>query len=678
MKKFHLTILLITLLFIAHSVSADTGAYKIFKQGLELEQECRILKARDKFREAISMDPFNHGYLTHYGWFLHYHGFSEEAVAVFKKTLPLAEDKSSVAAGLAWNLKAIGQQKLHRPAYGLIIKSKSTEPSPKDQYSEKIRSLKLEISESPNPVKLQKKLFNTYIDNNEFDSAIRTAEDLRSSNTLDKLTQLQLARILFWNSKKQQSEIEYRLLIKESPDSAFLYYELAGLLDVDGRLDEALEALEESLKIYPDAPATKKRLAEVLAQMGRDSDAEKVASSINPSDSAGLTGLLAKARALHFSGRLAEAQEAYKIVLNEYPYNNDALWGMTETSIYTGKHKSARTTITKWEKVGPDPRLENQRKLLAQSSSPVVEAQAEYYTNSSDFTRKNYGADLSFLADDDLRLRTGYTYSDFYQDGYNDVKRHSIFLQGNKDVSEQIELTGRVAISKYDNDNTNINGSIAIQLHPSNSFRSEIGYRHFDITDTVLPFNNTLNSYVATIGSVGLNIKSDDYRLYLFHSPLPGVSLAGEYVFGKYSDGNTKQTIMFYAGYQILHNPDLRAAYTYFYLDLKDPAVTFTEGIQNEAAYWDPINFGSHTIRLEYRDNYNKDLSYGAKAALAYIPKSQGNSRTLSAFISYKVRKNLSLRLDARNFYQNKGIDRVGTTGYFRADNYNMSLQYKF
>lgn len=670
MKPYQLPIILIALLCIAYGVSANTGAYETFKQGLKLEQELKIFEARDTFREAIAMDPLTPGYLDHYGWFLHYHGFSEEVVAVFKKTLPLAEDKQSITEGLAWNLKVIGQQ---NPS------STKTAPVPEDSYLEKIRLLRLEISESPNPAPLQKKLFYIYSDHNKFDNAIQTAEDLRSRNALDKLTQLQLARVLFWNGNKHQSEIEYRKLIKGSPNSAFLHYELAGILDANGKLDEALKTLEKSLSIYPDAPLVKKRLAEVLAQLGRGNEALNVASSIDTAEYSRLTGLLARARALHFSGQLKDAQEAYQVVINEYPYNSDALWGMTETSIYTGRLKSARAAIAKWEESGPDPRREKQKELLALSSSTILETQAEYYSNSSDFTREIYGIDYSFNAGADLQLRTGYSHSDFAQIGFEDATRETLFVQGKQPVSEQVQFSGRLEVNEYDNNNTNINGNIAIQFHHLNTFISEIKYRHFDTIDTVLSFNNILNSYVVTIGSLWLDIQSDDYSLYLLYNPHPRVSLAGEFIHGEYSDGNTKHSLWLEAGYQIRYKPDIRVAYNYFYLDFKNPADIFTQGSQSESAYWDPINFDTHTLRLEYSDDYNKRLSYGGKTALSYSPKSQGTSMTLSIFGSYKIRNRVSLRVDARWFDSNKGIDRAGSeTGPWWANSYNISLQYRF
>ena len=689
MKLYKLPIILIALLCIAHGASANTGAYERFKQGLELEQELMVFEARDTFRDAIEMDPSNIGYLDHYGWFLHIHGFAEEAVAVFKKALQSAEDKASMTEGFEWNLKAIGQQRYYRPADGSIDKSEVTAPTPAfssekplsdtdDPYLEKVRKLKLKISESPDTKALKKDLINIYVKHNKLDNAIQTAEDLRSDNALDKPTQLQLARVLHWNGNNHQSEIEYRSLIKESPDSAFLHYELAGILEADGRFDEALNTLERSISIYPDAAVTKRRYAEVLAQMGRVDEAAKAASSIDPVKSARLTGLLARARSLHFSDRLTEAQKAYQTVLNEYPYNTDALWGMTETSINTGRYKSARVALAKWEEAGQDPRLEKQKRLLA-LLPPVLEAQVEYYTNASDFTRINYGADYSFNTGPELRLKTGYYSSEFSQDGFKDVTRHTLFIEAKKPVSEKVHLSGRLALKKYDNNNnTNINGNVAMQFLHSRDFTSEIEYRHFDTIDTVLSFRNTLNSYVVTIGSVGLDIQSNDYKLYLSYGLTPRVSLSGELVHGEYSDGNTKHSLWFEAGYQISNAPDLRVAYDYFYLDFKNPASTFSEGTQSETAYWDPINFDSHTLRLEYRDDYNKYLSYGAKVALSFIPKSQGTAKALSIFGLYKIREHIFLQLDARWFDQDKGIDRVGETGHWWANNYNISLQYRF
>jgi hypothetical protein len=124
--------------------------------------------------------------------------------------------------------------------------------------------------------------------------------------------------------------------------------------------------------------------------------------------------------------------------------------------------------------------------------------------------------------------------------------------------------------------------------------------------------------------------------------------------------------------------PYLRAAYNYFYLDLQDPAPLFTENTRTESAYYDPIDFETHTLRLEFRHNYGKHFSSGVEGAVSYIPDSEGTSKSVFAFAVCRFDDHCALRLDARWFYQNRGVDRIGETGHFRARNFILSLDYRF
>lgn len=688
-KLSKILLFLIALSCITDNVSANIRAYDIFKQGLELEQKLLIFKARDKFIDAIKIDTENKGYLTHYGWFLQHHRFYEEATIVFRKLLPLTDDKKSVYAGLAWSLKSIGRAEDSLKAYKNIVQINLPNQSwhktfeeitqrLSDEKVQKIKILKLKISKTSDPLDLQKELFNAYSDHGELDNAIEMAEKIRLAEKLNNRIMLQFARILFWHGKKSHAEAEYKRLITSSPNSAFLYFELANILDSEGKLTEAKEALEKSLALYPHAAVTKKKLAEVTAQLGSDREAVKIAYSIVPKKSSRLIGLMARARAFHFSGQLESAQTAYQKVLDEYPSNRDALWGMTETSIYTGRYKNAHMAIEKWERTAPDQTLPEQKKRLALFTAPTVKLQTEYYNNSANFTRKNYGAEFGFYTKTYIYLNAGYMSSKFSQNEFKDVSRDSIFMQAEKQISERLQAAGRFAINKYDNQNTNFNGRLSILFKQSKKLTSKFSYRHFDIVDTVLPFNNTIYSYVVTIGSVGLDIQSNDYQFYLLYNPLQKLSLSGEFIHGDYSTGNQRRSLVLEAGYQMLDKPYLRAIYNYFYLDFKDPAELFTEGSKTESAYWDPIDFDTHTLRLEFKRNHNIQISYGADVGLSYIPKSGGVAKAAFLFASYRFMEKLSLRLDARWFNQDKGINRFGKGGGFRANNYNMTFQYRF
>lgn len=668
---------------------ANTKADKYFGQGLDLEKNLRIFKARDKFRSAIASAPDNSGYLTHYAWFLLSNGFHGEAVSAFDKLLLMVDEKDNFYSGLAWNQKMTGRLKASLESYRNVFPIKSSDENLPAAFAEinrllhiktaqKIKNLKSQISKKPEDINLKKTLFNAYIEQGELKNAIKTAEKIRDKDGFDMLFRLQLARVFFWNGEKIKSEIEYRKLISLSPEGAFLYFELAGVLDAQGKFVKAEKLLEKSLQLYPDAAFTKKRLAEVLAKSGKDREAIKTANSIIPEDGNRLICLMAKARALHFSGHLEDARRVYKIVLKEYPHYKEALWGLSETSIFTGRYQDSQRVMKIWEKLPGDERINKQKQLFDLYTSPALGLKTEYYTNSSDFTRVNAGVEYSLYTETDLSINTGYHFSEFLQDGFEDIFRHSIFAGGEKHIAENFFIYGELGCNFYDNDRENLTGELSFFFTPAEKFIAAFKYRHIDIIDTIPEFGESIYNHVVTIGAVGLNIRSDEYLFYLLYNPAPGVSLAGEYTLGDYSDNNKKQSLMLEAGLKFSHIPYMRIAYTYFYLDYKDPAPIFFERNEAESAYYDPISFETHTLRLEYCKNYSSRLFCGAKCSASYIPKSNGFSEALFLFSSYKLKERISLRLDLRGFYQNRGVDRVGETGYFWATNYILSLRYRF
>jgi tetratricopeptide (TPR) repeat protein len=635
------------------------------------------------------MDPGNTGYMTHYAWFLHNNGFHEEAASVFTRLLPIVDDKKHLYRGLGWNLKVLGRLEASLSAYRKVFPLKSSDQNFRASFEEirwilykenaqSIKAIKLKLSAQPHNIELKEDLFGKYIEQGELRKAIHAAEEIRSEGQIDKPIHLQFARALFWLGDKRRAETEYRKLITDVPKNAFLYFELAQVLDANDRTSEAKTKLDVSLSIYPDSARTRKKLAEVLAKSGRGDEAADVAATITPSGDNRLTGLMARARAFHFGGRLDEARSIYKTVLDEYPYNTDALWGLTETSIYTGNYKASLATLARWNNAISDDRLRIQEELIDYYVSPVAGLKAAYYSNSSDFSRSDAGANYSFYAGKDSRLNAGYYVSDFRQDGFEDIFRHTLFAEGEMRVLEHFQLAGRLAGKFYDNDNDNLNGTLSAYFRPSRKITAALNYKHIDIIDTELPFGNTIYNYVVTMGAVGLDIKTDDYGLYLLYAPQPRISLAGEFIYGDYSDGNRKKSLMLETGYELSHIPYLRAAYNYFYLDFQDPAPLFTGKKRTESAYYDPINYETHTLRLEFRHDYGKRFSSGLEGAVSYIPKSDGTSGSAFASAAYRFGDHSALNFDARWFYQNRGIDRIGKTGHFWSRNFVLTFEYRF
>ena len=687
-----LGLFILAILLLIHPLSHasdDSRAYAIFKQGLDDERQLRIYEARERYIAALAEAPSNEGFLSHYAWFLTRYGFSEEAADVFSRLMPLADDtdKAALYLGLAWNRQVLGQLEASLEMYKKRFPITAMDmPSAFEQirwhlYEEnqlKIKRLKNDIASETDALTHQRALMEVYLDQGALASAIALADNLRDRGELDLTTHLLLARALFWSGELDRATHEYAALNDRSAENAFLHIEWADVLVADERLPEAQALLEKSLALYPQAAAGRRKLAEVLARQDNDRRAIAMAETIPIEGSDRLTGWLARARARHFSGTIQTAQPIYAQILQEYPLHPDALWGMTETSIYTGRYAEARRTLHQWQNALADPRMNVQQKRFQQYTAPNMSGIADYYSNSSEFSRTDMGLESGWSIGDDWRLTAGYRFSGFFQSGFEDIFRNTFHLGAWKWVSERLQLTTGLTGNFYDNDHNALNGKLGLtyQMTPKLSIQPLL--RHVDVIDTTGPFENMAYSHTVTIGSVGMHITADEYGLRLDYLPLPRLSFAGDYRYADYSDDNQKNYFNGEAGYRLSLQPDWRIAYTYFFLDYRDPAPLYRENDQVESAYYDPINFETHALRLVFRHDNGERWFYGSEGALSYIPKSDGIGTYLSAFVAWRVKENLIVRLDARGFYQNQGVDRMGTTGYFWANNVMFKIDYRF
>jgi tetratricopeptide (TPR) repeat protein len=681
-----LLVMVLLWLGLASAAGANEQAYAVFSGGMELEKRLQILEARERFRAALDLEPGNAGYWEHHAWFLTAHGFNEEAAAAFRRLLPLTREKGPAYKGLGWALENIGQHAQAAAAYEQAWPQAAA--SDRSTLLANVRKLRAgenarqgravqdELSRQPHSIDLQRELVRAFIDQGEPSQAIAVAETLRSREGLDPTTHLWLARALFWHGDKARSADEYRALIAAGPPSAFLHMELADVYSADERLPEARAELEKAQTLHR-APEIRQRLAEVLARLGETRSAEHLAQGIPPEGFYRRTALLARARVLHFSGRLHQARAAYADVLETYPQDGDALWGMAETSIYTGRYPQARQALDAWQSALPDARLEVLQQRLADALAPRLALKAGYYSNTSHFSRKDAGLSAVFHPQGDWRLVPAYTYTLFEQ-RREEIQRQAVSLGAALSATARFQVEGYLAGHFYDNDHSALNGGIGISLQAAPGWVLRSHYRHLDIIDTIAPFENTVYHPVVTIGAAALGTTSDEYGAGAYYSPTDRLSLMGEFAHGRYSDDNRMQRLVLEAAYQLAQRPDWRIAYNYFYLDLKHPAPLYTSGSTVESAYFDPRDYQSHAIRTSLSLDLTAALSCGGELALGYIPKAEGIGTTLAAFLKWRIDRHFGLRLDARWYHQNKGVDRIGRTGSFQADNVVLELEYRF
>ena len=75
-------------------------------------------------------------------------------------------------------------------------------------------------------------------------------------------------KLLFHRGGPGEAELALRALLERFPTDGAGWHNLANVFLVQGRVGEAIGALKQSLHLRPDAPATKRQLAELLAQEG--------------------------------------------------------------------------------------------------------------------------------------------------------------------------------------------------------------------------------------------------------------------------------------------------------------------------------------------------------------------------------------------------------------------------
>lgn len=671
------------------SYAAEPSSHHLFQQGLALERSLRLFEARETFRRVVALDPANVGYLEHYAWFLHQHGFAEEASAVFTQSLPVARDTGAAYRGLAWNQRVIGRLDQALDAYRHVLDLSAVSREDRGralalvqsllhrENAKRIAALRSQLQQGAPRQETLRALFQLHIDQGEFKNALRVAAELRAASRDDLPWRLQVARGLWWDGQRDAALAEYDALLGIAPRSAFLNFERGRLLVERGDLAGAEAALRQSLALYPAGIAPRQYLAEALARQGRARDARAEADAIPARDYDVLARMLGRARASHFSGEPREALALYRETLDHYPYNADALLGYAERAVHTGTVRQSADVLDRWESISTDTRAMNQRGLLAHYTPSTLTVRAQSYDNSADFRRHDAAADFTTWLPPLGRVRLGYQHSEFRQDGFKAIRRDSLDAEIERSLSDALRASARLTAHHYDHYDRLL-GGVSLHTRPAERLDVSLTAERFDIIDTESPFVNPIYNHVVTIGAVKRSLYADNLSAYFFYRASPTLDLSGKLGIGRYSDGNRMASGMFEAAVRPEVGSGLQFGYNYFYLDYRDPASIYTEGSTSISAYYDPINLEVHTLFLRYQEQYASALRYGLETRLSYIPKSEGVAASVFGFAVLPLGGRDSLRIDARVFNQTRGAGRAGDTDDFRAANTMLSYVRRF
>lgn len=674
---------------LATGLAAD-DAYSQFKVGITQEHELEVFKARETFQQVVGVDPTNTGYREHFAWFLHRNGFAEEAVMQFRALLVSSPGNNAYLRGLGWNEWQVGRHDAalaaYRQLFNLPVAGADQRPAFTkirellgQENREAVRRLQDELTAHPADRALRVKLVQAYLDAGMFPEARKLAEGLLQEPPADLSMQLSLVQALSWGGQHQEAAENMKQLVATHPDNAFMQLKLGRLLIAAGKRAEAAPHLNRAVALNGRSAEAHKELAEHLAITGNAAEAMALANKIADTPEDALTSKLARARVRHFSGSLHEAQPIYRQILATYPQNREALWGLTETLVYTGAHAAAAEVMTQWELgAAADERFALQKHRLNAATAPLLGIRTNYYGNSADFLRMDAGVDGRLHLTNNFTLLPAYVFSRFSQQGFSDIQRHAVSLNAEYRPGKSFSAGAGLGLSHLDSGQQRLSSNVALTLALGPGGEVGIAHDHRAIIDTEPSFGNPIYNYVVTLGALGRRIYTDDYTLSLKQELGERFVAWGKLTHGDYADGNRKGSRTLGVDFLPLRTTGPTISYTYFYLDYARPAPAYSEGDAVISAYFDPIDLEVHTIGISTSRSMTESMRLGGEWRASYIPKSSGIANSLFGHISLRIAQTQTIRLDARLFHQDKGVTRTGIGGHFSAFNVLLAYEYTF
>lgn len=294
------------------------------------------------------------------------------------------------------------------------------------------------------------------------------------------------------------------------------------------------------------------------------------------------------------------------------------------------------------------------------------------YSNSSDVTRESYGEDIEWLYRL-YRFKLSHRKDFFYKNNLDSFSRDSLSFSMEGSIDNEIYLSLGLD-SKFYNNNKLILPFYLTLGKSIDRFFSSITYESIDISDIEKPFGNLLYNYASDFGGAKKIIRSENLSFYLQYENEKIISFI-KYIYGDYSDGNEKKSIIFDGMIKDFYLKGLKLGYTYFYLDFKNPSPLYIGNNFVESSYYDPINFEVHSIYLisEFISSFLKMV---LELRGSYMPKSNSFGRTLNLSFDKVFFKNHSFRIELRNYHHDRGVGRKSIEDRFWAN--QVLLKYIF
>ena len=592
---------------------SESPAEELWRRGREAEGRLDLFGARDLYREALKFHPPQPGLHEYTAWFLFLNEFHDPfCLELFEAALPTASDKKATST-------AITHLRQH---LGLDPARPSKKPSPM----------------------------------------------VRPAASASDAEQLRYARWLFWSGSPKESLEKLQEIQARHPKEAALLLASGNVLMALNDFKGASRDLKAAQALRPREPEIALALSRSESRQGRRTTAIRTLRGMDFPDQGAYH--LARAQAWHYAGEFLPASFEYRKAIAARPHDQAAASGLTETALRTGSVPEARDLLARWPAETQGGIWSDRISLEREIAAPTLRLGSSFFGNSLDYHNWNLGGDFRSRPIDSLELGISSKYGDFSQSGYQPIRRVGGEVEAVFQPGDLWAITGRVGVYGYSNDWTSVTGGFGLMVRPFSNLQLNANIDHLDVVDSEPALGISLYDLAATIGAVGGQATMNLLSLSGTWTPVERLKVFGKYRAASLTGDNTMNDFYIDASWLVWKWPALRFGYGISRTMFSNAAPLYRDGANTTSYYYDPADLIVQNFYGEFTLPVTRSLSLGGEGHFYQQPLNGGIGTGLFGFARLKIAENQALRIDARWFSQDRGLNRDGTSsGFYNALN---------
>jgi len=484
----------------------------------------------------------------------------------------------------------------------------------------------------------------------------------------DEAARLAYARQLFWSGSPQKAQGVLEELIARHPAESSLRLALGNVLMAQNDYRAAAYELRTAQQLRPQEPEIALALSHAEAMQGRRTAAIRALRGVEFPDEG--TMHLTRAQAYHYAAEFFPASHEYRRALATRPYDETAAYGLAETSLRTASVPEARELLATWPGVSQQNDWSERFTLESEVAAPRVQVGSSYFGNSLDYDNWNIGSDVRFRPLAEVELGFLGTYGSFRQSGFSGISRVTSTFRAVWQPGDLWALSGHVGVNGYTTGWTSVTGGVGLMVRPFSNLEINLTADHLDAVDSEPALGIALYDLVSTIGAVGGRATMDALGIAATWTPLERLKLFGKYRLATLTGDSTMNDYYIDLSYLFLRRPELRFGYGLSQTMFSNAAPIYREGGNSTSYYYDPATLIVQNFYGEFAIPVTKRITVGGEGHFYQQPINGGVGTGLFGFVRFNWCDNQALRLDARWFSQDRGLNRDGTaSGYYNALN---------